>query len=153
MRLGSLLALVMTGTMLAACVDTLDMVGNETSASANKLRDIAGLGRKQAPSSSPQSRYCYKTFEDVICYPKPLASSQDYRMVGYQTSEGKVGYILSDSDVTNAEEAKERAQLLPLKAVTVNSPPNVKADDKQLKEIIFDPAELEPKQLVPEKMQ
>ena len=40
-----------------------------------------------------------------------------------------------------------------LPAVTTDSDPNKTKGDKQLKEIIFDPAEMQPKELVPDKMQ
>jgi len=127
----------------------LDAAGNETSASMDKMRNYFEIGHKpKTPTGQPaQPRYCYKTYEDVICYDKPIPG-EEYRMVGFQTPDGKVGYVMNPAPVPAGGE-----DLPPLKKVDVPSPPEVKADSgsSQLKEIIFDPAELQPKELVPEK--
>ncbi len=140
--------------LLTACpaaqdsADTaLDDVGEGTSNSYNKIREVTGLSHKQEPKPTPQPRYCYKTFEDVVCYGAPVAG-QDIRLVGYQDATGKTGYVLPDN-----QNSASVAALPPLKPVAVPMPPKVAGDStvpkKQLKEVIFDPAELQPKQLVP----
>lgn len=135
--------------------EDLDVVGNETSTSYNKLRDYLDLGHKDkpVPKSKPvDQRYCYHTYEDIICYPTPIAG-EEYRLVGFQTAAGKTGYVLPPATPTPGGE--KLAELPPLKSVTVGSPPAVLATPPkpQLKEIIFDPAELQPKELVPDKPQ
>jgi hypothetical protein len=149
---------LMACVALAACTkaqDTtsqaLDTAGTETSASYNKIRDYLDVGHKEKPpeaKTAVQPRYCYHTYEDIICYAQPLPG-EEYRLVGFQSSSGKTGYTLPPmpDNVT-------MPPLPPLKSVAVvGPPPPVKSDDKQLKEIIFDPSELEPKELVPDKMQ
>jgi hypothetical protein len=131
----------------------LDAVGNETSASYNKVRDDMGLGHKEkvVVTKEVQPRYCYKTYQDIICYSKPLPG-EEYRLTGFQTASGKTGYVLPEKPVPGGNDD----ELPPLKTVSVGAPPAVKGegkDDSQLKEIIFDPSELEPKELVPDKQQ
>jgi len=144
---------------LAACADVkdtasqgLDTVGTETSASVNKMRNYLGIGHAPKPVAvkDAQSRYCYKTYQDIICYSRPLPG-EEYRLVGFQTAAGKTGYVLSPAMMPEGE----GDALPPLKSVTVIPPPPIKGDDggKQLKEIIFDPSELQPKELVPDKPQ
>jgi hypothetical protein len=189
----------------------LDKVGDETNASWNELRNILDLGHPapEKKMGKAQSRYCYKTYEDVICYTKPM-QGEEYRLVGYQEPAGNSGYTLPPGYVPPPDEPAKPA-LAPLKAVDVGTAPKVKetadsnttdktqkpkktdktakkttkpitqtaANDKdqaakskppapavasdtpgsttsgkkQLKEVVFDPSELEPKQLVPDKTQ
>ena len=143
--------------LLGACTkaqdstsQALDTAGTETSASYDKMRNYLDVGHKPkpVPVKGAQPRYCYHTYEDIICYSKPLPG-EEYRLVGFQNSAGKTGYTLPQ------ETAPEDADPLPpLKSLDVGPPPAIKADTApQLKEIIFDPAELQPKELVPDKMQ
>lgn len=152
--------------ILAACsqvqdstTHALDTVGNETGSTWNKMRDMLDLGHPPAPKpTKAQPRYCYKTYNDIICYSEPLAASQDYRLVAYQDSSGHTGYVASHEILPSGQPPKT---LPKLEMVTVPVPPKIKgttspspaAQRKDLKEIIFDPAELEPKPLVPEKPQ
>jgi hypothetical protein len=137
---------------------TLDTIGNETSASYNKMRDMAGVShvKPENKNKPAQNRFCYNTFNDIICYPKPIAGA-DYRLKGFQDSSGATGYVLPDNYNT---------PLIPLKSVDVGDAPKVlgtsslvpaakpaSSQDKKLKEIIFDPKELEPKDLVPAKIE
>ncbi len=152
----SLALLLLAATACTKAQDTttqaLDTVGNETSASYNKIRDDLDLGSKPKPKPQPkaQPRYCYHTYEDVICYSKPLPG-EEYRLTGFQTSTGKSGYTM-DPEVIPGDDLD--AEPPPLKSVTVPPPPAVKGTgDTQLKEVIFDPAELQPRELVPDKPQ
>jgi hypothetical protein len=143
---------------LAACTSAqepasqaLDTVGNETGASYNKMRGYLDLGPRPKPVQSKdvvQPRYCYHTYEDIICYSQPLPG-EEYRLVAFQSASGKTGYTLPPAP-TNVV----MPPLPPPKPTTIGPPPPAKPnDDKQLKEIIFDPSELEPKELVPDKIQ
>jgi hypothetical protein len=152
-----LFILALTCFMLTGCTkaqDTasqgLDTVGTEAGASYNKMRDLLDVGTKPKPvvAKKVQQRYCYKTYEDIICYSK-LLPGEEYRLVGFQTEGGKTGYVM-DPAVPGGD---AEGNLPPLKTVTVTTPPTIKGDDSNLKEIIFDPAELEPRELVPEKPQ
>ncbi len=132
----------------------LDTVGNETSASWNELRDIMDVpskSKKPPPKDIPQQRYCYHTYEDIICYSKPLPG-EEFRMVGYQEPSGKTGYTMNlrnlPSNFGPPKAEPPVPQTSPPAAATPADP-----DKKQLKEVIFDPAELEPKTLVPDKPQ
>lgn len=147
---------------LAACSNdvkqttsgALDTAGAETGASYNKLREYLGVGHQAKPAEArngEQARYCYHTYQDIICYAQPLPG-EEYRLVAYQSAAGKTGYTLPPPPAGMT--------LPPLppppSSVAVASPPAVKGDSddkKQLKEIIFDPSELQPKELVPDKMQ
>ena len=139
---------------LSACDNTrdtatgaLDMAGNETSASYDKVRDLLGLKKKPPQPPTVQARYCYRTQQDIICYGKPIPGFEE-RLVAYQTTNGGTGYTIEPTPVMN-----DSGELSPLKSVSVKSPPMVKADTSPLKEVIFDPADLEPKELVPEKQE
>jgi hypothetical protein len=144
---------------LAACTkaqDTstqaLDTVGNETSASYNKMRDALDLNDKPKPRPKKiaQPRYCYKTYEDIICYARPLPG-EEYRLVGYQSSTGKAGYTLPPT--APAQDPSESVSPSSMPITPMPTTPGKEKDDSQLKEIIFDPSELEPKELVPDKQQ
>ena len=86
---------------LAACQQTQDTasnaystVGDETGKSYNKIGELVGLKKPKPPNApTPQTRYCYHTYNDIICYPHPLPGEED-RMAGYQESNGKIGYLL-----------------------------------------------------------
>ncbi len=149
-----IICLIFTGCtkMQDSASQDLDAAGTETSASYNKIRDYLDVGHKAKPKEQVKAvpRYCYHTYEDIICYSKPLPG-EEYRLVGFQTSAGKTGYVMTPPPPTDTSNADD---LPPLKSVTVGPPPQVKTAEKpHLKEIIFDPAELEPKELVPDKMQ
>src|SRR5262249_26051832 len=62
--------------------NVLDTVGNETSDTYNKVRDIFDLHSKPKPEKPTQPSYCYKTMQDIICYPRPLPG-QEERLTGY----------------------------------------------------------------------
>ena len=146
--------------MLSACAQmqgtptrTANVIEDNTSATWNEARELLGVKKKVAvkPEKTEQ-RYCYKSYEDITCYEVPLAG-EDSRLVAYQGSSGQTGYLIH----TNiASSANNNAPLKPLDQVNVATPPKVLAakdpnKDKKLKEIIFDPAELQPKDLVTKK--
>jgi len=133
----------------------LDTAGDEASASYNKVRNILDVPRKppKPPADRAQPRYCYKTYEDVICYARPIPGEEE-RLVGYQTSSGKTGYTMSPPRVKQDKSTDDTTLGKSVAISPLPVPKDDKAkDDKQLKEIIFDPSELEPKELVPDKMQ
>ncbi len=148
---------------LAACSkqsasDALDTVGDDTSSGWNKMRDAVGLGHtsKTKPEDRVQPRYCYKTMQDVLCYPTPIAG-QEYRLTGYQQANGRTGYVLPASPALPPTSTLSGSTGTPQKST--RTPPSVTdsggpgGNKTQLKEVIFDPAELEPKELVPDKEQ
>lgn len=152
------IAALLVCMLLMACAgatDTasgaLDTAGNETSSSYTKMREMMGLQAKKAPRpvDSIQPRYCYKTYEDIVCYGKPVPGYEE-RLVAYQNKHGGTGYTLDPMPVTD-----DNPPLPTLKAVDVPTPTPAASDAEksQLKEIIFDPAELEPKELVPDKQE
>jgi hypothetical protein len=128
-----------------------DTVGNETKASYDKARDLLDINRPKPPvkRGDIQPRYCYRTMNDVVCYAAPQPG-QEYRLLAYQDRQGHTGYTLSYED-----EHIGTPYLSPLKSVQVGPPPPVLgiAEAPKLKEITFDPSELEPKELVPERPQ
>ena len=158
MRIFAAICLCIT---LAACQQTQDTatnaygtVGDQTGKSYDKIGEIIGLKKPPPPKTQPaETRYCYKTYNDIICYNRPLPG-EEYRLVGYQQANGKTGYVMEPNHVTDVIST---GTVKPLPSVTVGPPPPVKgttdSGDKQLKEVIFDPAELEPKELVPDKPQ
>ena len=175
LTIAAVTVLALSGCMKAqdSTSRALDTVGNETSSSYNKMRDYLDLGHKPKPVPPQRQippRYCYKTYEDVLCYSQPIAG-EEYRLTGFQTATGKTGYTLPPTVTTPAEAVVApppqmvvmpggnpvSGELPPLKSVTVLSVPPVKAvatppeARKQMKEVIFDPAEWQPKDLVPPK--
>lgn len=132
----------------------LNTIEDNTSVTWNKARDLTGLGRKKPQQKiTSQARYCYKSYEDITCYGQPIPGNEN-RLVAYQGNTGQTGYILPGS-------GRETGSVIlpPLKSVNVGTPPKIADSDtvtknkKQLKEIIFDPAELQPRELVPRKSQ
>ncbi len=170
--------------MLSACTKVQDStntalndVEKETASTWTKARNILDLNKpvvaKKAPSVPP--RYCYRSMQDVICYNKPLVG-QEERLLAYQ-DKNSVGYVIDPPKEPVAKKEVEKpvgeskkavpdvtAEKAPAPAATPaatekpkdssNNGLPKKDDIKNLKEIIFDPAELEPKKLVPDaKMQ
>lgn len=183
----------------------LDTVEQETSSTWQKLREALDLSSKstsQPTRHMPQQRYCYRAYNDILCYGHPVAG-QEERLVAYQEA-ARTGYTIEPppapkakpekkdtqkkkdtvvedkppikqanadaADKKQAEvkpsEAKQEAQkndaAKPDSAKPVTDPvasgdatkkPSGKAEEKHLKEIIFDPKELEPKKLVPDKVE
>ena len=147
--------------IMAACshddqTGALDTVGTETSASWHELRKITGMEKDPPKPVLSQPRYCYKTMQDVICYPAPIPG-QEYRLTGYQTANGKTGYVLPAHRHDPDENPVAPPSMSKLPVTNVPNPPKVAGvatpDKPQLKEVIFDPAELQPKTLVPDKEQ
>ena len=126
---------------------TANIIEDNTAATWNKTREILGVQKKvvEKPEKTEQ-RYCYKNYDDITCYEVPLAG-EDNRLVAYQGSYGQTGYIIH-SNIANSN--NNTLPLKPLDQVNVATPPKVLGnnDNKKLKEIIFDPAELQPKDLV-----
>lgn len=180
--------LLLCGCMKAQDTSTtaLDGMEKETSSTWHKLRETLDLGSKPVKHSQPaQARYCYRTFEDVVCYSKPLVG-QESRLLAYQ-DKGAVGYVIepppaplklrkpaaptpvvekpkeadtiakTPDDKAAADKAFDKPADKPSIAKPAEKPAEKTAekkdDMKHLKEIIFDPSELEPKKLVPDKMQ
>ncbi len=143
-------ALLTTCLALSACNDDDP---NSKILTWEKVRKPLGMEKAPEPASVPQTRYCYNSFQDIVCYGEPIPG-QEKRLVAYQTDKGKTGYVMP-SDGMDVKPTKV-VELKPLKSVNVPTPTPVKGTTEQkpqLKEIIFDPAELEPKQLVPDKPQ
>lgn len=133
-------------------VRVLDNVEDNASADWSKLRGYAGVDKKPPPprKETAQPRYCYHLYQDIVCYGKPVPG-QENRLVAYQDSSAHTGYVMEET-------ASPKAVLKPLPSVTVPTPPKIAAvpapkPEKVLKEIIFDPSELQPKDLVPQKTQ
>jgi hypothetical protein len=144
---------------LAACAsvrDTpehaLNTVEDNASGIWGKARSAMGVERKKKAVKS-QPAYCYRSYQDVTCYAEPMPGEED-RLVAYQGSRGQTGYVLAEPA---RNQSTAPVSLPPLKAITVAPPPKIAAAPdpakKPLKEIIFDPAELQPKDLVPQKPQ
>lgn len=140
---------------LSACGPTItdtsnraaNTVEDNVSATWDEARGLLDISRKKPAQPDPKSqpRYCYKFLQDVVCYARPVAGEED-RLVGWQDSRGHAGYVLPPSY------KPDNPELPPLQKVTINSTPPIAAAKQQpYKEIIFDPAELQPKELVPEK--
>lgn len=131
----------------------LNKIESNTSITWNKARDLVGFPKKPKPLppvEKTQTRYCYKSYVDITCYAQPVHGEED-RLVAYQGNTGQTGYILPSHIHRD-----DTAILPPLKSVNVVTLPKIATDTpgkKQLKEIIFDPAELQPKELVPQKPQ
>ncbi|MEI6730094.1 MAG: hypothetical protein WCL30_02450 [Pseudomonadota bacterium] len=149
----SVLALI----LLSACADmrnnsvhTLDIVEDKTADSWTKIRGYMGLSKKKSQVKS-DPRYCYRTYNDIMCYDTPL-QGEESRLVAYQGEGGKTGYIITGNEQYYSQ------NLAPLQSVNVGAAPKIlgssspntvkKKDNSKLKELIFDPAELQPKGLV-----
>ena len=141
---------------LAACASmsntpehALNSVEDNASGDWEKARSAMGVQRKKEPVKS-QPRYCYRSYQDITCYAEPIPGEND-RLIAYQGSRGQTGYVLAEPH----NQSTAPVSLPPLKAVNVAPLPKTAAvadsDKKQLKEILFDPAELQPKDLVPQK--
>lgn len=173
----------LTGCMKAqhSTSKALDDVEEGTSTTWGKVREALDLSSPaKAKARHPQPRYCYKTYEDILCYSKPQPD-QESRLVAYQAGN-VVGYTMEPPPEPRSVIAKK--VLLPQKMPKATSAPvqtaapaassdapvpaptatpaplaatqppagqSTKTDQKKLKEIIFDPSELEPKKLVPDK--
>ncbi|HEU5048313.1 MAG TPA: hypothetical protein VFT64_10790 [Rickettsiales bacterium] len=157
-RLSSILLFL----LLAACsgqaandVDHgLDAVEDNTAATWNKARSIAGFPERQPKpkTSNAQARYCYRALEDIICYGKPIPGQED-RLIAYQGSHGQTGYILPEHHTD-----ENGIELPVLESSKVAVPPAVAgteaapaANRPKLKEIFYNPDELQPRELVPQK--
>jgi hypothetical protein len=173
-------SLVLLGCSHDDTNSTLDTMGNETSASWHELRKITGFeSDNKTKVVHAQPRYCYKTMQDVICYPTPIPG-QEERLTGYQTEKGTTGYILpahrheadmepgvpvtvSKLPVTNVPNlpkiaggpatAASTTTSTTTTTTTTTAPVAGPLPKPRLKEVIFDPAELQPKTLVPDKEQ
>jgi len=143
--------------LLSACADmrnnsvhTLDIVEDKTADSWTKIRGYMGLSKKK-PLVKSDPRYCYRTYNDIMCYDTPL-QGEESRLVAYQGEGGKTGYVITGNEQYYSH------NLAPLQSVNVGaapkilgsaSPSKVKTkDNRKLKELIFDPSELQPKGLV-----
>lgn len=101
-------------------VRVLDSVEKETATSWQKMRDYLDLSGKppekhRRPSLQP--RYCYKTYEDVVCYASPIPG-QEERLLAFQAA-GKVGYVVEPPRVHEEQKKKETtksAAQVPVKA-------------------------------------
>lgn len=151
------LSLVLTATLgMTACGTSMnevptraaDEVTGGVSTTWHKLREYTATdGKKPAtPLPTSQARYCYKSLQDIICYHKPIPGQED-RLVAWQGLHGETGYIIEPGD----DRSSAPVSLPPLKSETVAPAPTVKGGTSGPKEIIFDPAELMPKELVPQK--
>lgn len=146
--LTALLSLSACGTsMNEAPTRAADDVTDSVSTTWDKAREYTATEHKKPPKPevNTQARYCYKSFEDVTCYNHPIPG-QEERLLAFQGSHGQTGYVIEPDNRSTAP-----ISLPPLKSVTVNPPTPIKGDDSGPKEIIFDPAELLPKELVPQK--
>lgn len=143
---------------LCACQDTItdtsykaaNTVEDNASLTWNKARDILDLRRNpppMPPTPRSQSRYCYNFFEDIVCYAQPIPGEEN-RLIAYQGNTGQTGYVLPAAKYKDAKDSSAPATEKP--ADTTPLPPPI-SNSSKLKEIFFDPAELEPKELVPPK--
>jgi hypothetical protein len=144
---------------LTACQDTItdtsykaaNTVEDNASLTWNKARNVLDLKRNPPPippTPKTQPRYCYNFWEDIVCYAQPI-EGEESRLVSWQGSAGQTGYVLP-TEKPKKEETDDDKKLTPLKPVDVGAPPPI-TESKKLKEIFFDPAELDPKELVPQK--
>lgn len=167
------LCLPLAGCMKAqqSTSKAMDGIEQETSSSWHKMRQALDLEKpKPVPSRKAQTRYCYRTYEDIVCYHKPVPG-QEERLVAFQQGNS-VGYTLepaAEPTETRKHSAKSKPKPKPAEAAAPakasadalpNAPmPNAPvpatkaADTKHLKEITFDPSELEPRKLVPDKVE
>lgn len=154
----TLLALLATAFILNGCGTSMneaptraaDEVGSSVNTTWNKFREITATDHKKAkPQEYTQARYCYKSFEDITCYRKPIPG-QESRLTAWQGLHGETGYVVEPPEQDD-NRSKAPISLPPLKSVEVAPPTPIKGSEKSLKEIIFDPAELMPKELVPQK--
>lgn len=158
---------MLVSLLLAACsgqasndVDHgLDAVEDNAAATWTKARNISGFPQRQPKPKPPvtQARYCYKALEDILCYGEPLPGAAD-RLVAYQGSAGQTGYVLVErKHHKNKEDSSGEIQLIPEVPNTsaplapAAEPQPATGNPKKLKEIFFDPEELQPKELVPQK--
>ncbi len=158
------LPLICISLMLFACDQVKDSPGralnaveDNTSATWNKMREYAGVPRKnEKPVEHAQARWCYRSYQDIICYGEPIPG-QEGRLVAYQGSHGQTGYVIAPPHHASSNHSTAPVSLPPLKAASAGASSGKsdaetpKKEEKKLKEIIFDPAELEPKELVPPK--
>lgn len=85
----------------------LDDVGSETANTWNKLRETLDLSKpKPKARSMAQPRYCYRAFEDVICYRRPIAG-QESRLLAYQDG-GSVGYTFAEREPDDNQMKRHR---------------------------------------------
>lgn len=139
----------------SSAANAADTADTEAHASTAKVKEMLGIAKKPPEKRlAAEVRYCYRTYGDIICYRKPIPG-EEYRLVGYQESSGATGTVIQPTLLMDGGETP----LPPLTSVAVPAPPQVagstgagkSASPHKLKEIVFDPAELEPKTLVPEK--
>ncbi|MEI7669036.1 MAG: hypothetical protein WCJ33_03035 [Pseudomonadota bacterium] len=186
-------------TLLNSCsgmhngtIRSLNGVEENTKITWEKTREYLGVSdKKPKKPEKTQERYCYHTYQDIVCYKEQIAGAES-RLLAYQGTEGETGYVFSEKenskqDVISKDNKKEVSAekkpvkaLKPLKSVNVSTPPKIaddkekqsppnkivikkaelttnsetkKKDEKKLKEIVFDPSELQPKELVPKKIE
>jgi len=152
-----LLSLTSCDSVHDGTVRSLNGVEDNTDTAWSKTREYLWLDDKNKVKKAPevsQPRYCYRTYQDIICYGEPLVGAEN-RLVAYQDAHAHAGYVLAPA--SQKEDTASKAVLKPIKSVNVGSPPPVAGDTgaakKQLKEIIFEPSELNPRELVPKATQ
>lgn len=103
--------LIASTLLMAACAQTREdarwgenTIRHETELSRDKIRayfDSREIPRPQ--QKAVQSRYCYKTMSDIVCYQDPLAPDQDDRMYGYQEGAVQEPVAVGNSGVQTRE--------------------------------------------------
>jgi predicted DNA-binding antitoxin AbrB/MazE fold protein len=164
-------------------VRTLNIAEDNISVTWNKAREYIGVAKPKLKTNedlSTQPRYCYKIYQDSICYARPI-EGREHQLIAYQDSNANTGYVVSNEEEVTKEmvissssaikepfKQQQKGVLKPLKSVEVTTPPKIaesstekttkkqdfyskQKDEKKLKEIRFDASELNPKQLVPKK--
>jgi predicted DNA-binding antitoxin AbrB/MazE fold protein len=136
--------------LLTACADAqknlvrgLNIAEDNIAVTWNKAREYAGVAKAKPKTNdnlSSQPRYCYKIYQDSVCYARPIEGRED-QMIAYQDSNSNTGYVATNAEetlennyssssstkITTKEPFKlqQKGVLKPLKSVDVTTPPKI----------------------------